>query len=170
MVIGSGSHPFPFRTRKLSLIPPMVLHGKLCGRVGRCRHYLDRPDRENGWARFLYAGTWSCHSFPCAAWAVLFSRCASLNGRVWESRSLPGIISTGPIVKTVGPVSCTPGTWSCHSFPCAAWAVFLAPSHAQPLFLRGPSAPRSLFCPAVPGVVEPFAAGRLDAGSFATTA
>src|SRR5678815_1447535 len=39
VVIGSGSHPFPFRTRKLSLIPPMVLHGKLCGRVGRCRHY-----------------------------------------------------------------------------------------------------------------------------------
>src|SRR4030095_9250259 len=36
---GVGSHPFPFRTRKLSLLPPMVLHGKLCGRVGRCRHY-----------------------------------------------------------------------------------------------------------------------------------
>ena len=37
VVIGSGSHPFPFRTRKLSLIPPMVLRGKLRGRVGRCR-------------------------------------------------------------------------------------------------------------------------------------
>ena len=43
VVIGSGSHPFPFRTRKLSLIPPMVLHGKLCGRVGRCRQYLNGP-------------------------------------------------------------------------------------------------------------------------------
>src|SRR5215468_4336380 len=40
VVIGSGSHPFPFRTRKLSLIPPMVLYGKLYGRVGRCRHYI----------------------------------------------------------------------------------------------------------------------------------
>ncbi len=39
VVIGEGSHPFPFRTRKLSLIPPMVLCGKLHGRVGRCRHY-----------------------------------------------------------------------------------------------------------------------------------
>jgi len=39
VVIGSGAHPFPFRTRKLSLIPPMVLHAKVCGRVGRCRHY-----------------------------------------------------------------------------------------------------------------------------------
>ena len=37
VVIGSGSHPFPFRTRKLSLIPPMVLHAQVCGRVGRCR-------------------------------------------------------------------------------------------------------------------------------------
>src|SRR5437868_7712604 len=43
VVIGSGSHPFPFRTRKLSLIPPMVLRGKLCGRVGRCRHYFEGP-------------------------------------------------------------------------------------------------------------------------------
>jgi hypothetical protein len=25
VVIGAGSHPFPFRTRKLSLPPPMVL-------------------------------------------------------------------------------------------------------------------------------------------------
>src|SRR5438093_510266 len=46
VVIGSGSHPFPFRTRKLSLIPPMVLYGKLYGRVGRCRHYSSRPDRR----------------------------------------------------------------------------------------------------------------------------
>jgi hypothetical protein len=56
VVIGSGSHPFPFRTRKLSLIPPMVLHGKLCGRVGRCRHYLDkRPDVETRRA-FAFVG------------------------------------------------------------------------------------------------------------------
>ena len=41
VVIGAGSHPFPFRTRKLSLLPPMVLHGKLCGRVGRCRQLID---------------------------------------------------------------------------------------------------------------------------------
>ena len=25
VVLGAGSHPFPFRTRKLSLFPPMVL-------------------------------------------------------------------------------------------------------------------------------------------------
>src|SRR4029078_12074538 len=45
VVIGAGSHPFPFRTRKLSLLPPMVLRGKLRGRVGRCRHYFERKAR-----------------------------------------------------------------------------------------------------------------------------
>ena len=32
-----GSHPFPSRTRKLSLAGPMILHGQLCGNVGRRR-------------------------------------------------------------------------------------------------------------------------------------
>src|SRR4051812_8041300 len=60
VVIGSGSHPFPFRTRKLSLIPPMVLRGKLRGRVGRCRHYLPRARREaSRRALFLYADSQS---------------------------------------------------------------------------------------------------------------
>src|SRR5947208_16315274 len=48
VVIGSGSHPFPFRTRKLSLIPPMVLYGKLYGRVGRCRHYPRARSSKDG--------------------------------------------------------------------------------------------------------------------------
>ena len=37
MVLAKGFHPFPFRTRQLSPSAPMVLHGKLCGRVGRRR-------------------------------------------------------------------------------------------------------------------------------------
>ena len=46
VVIGEGSHPFPFRTRKLSPLPPMVLHAKVCGRVGHCREYFPRPDAK----------------------------------------------------------------------------------------------------------------------------
>jgi hypothetical protein len=42
VVTGAGPHPFPFRTRKLSLLPPMVLQRRLCGRVGHCREYLDQ--------------------------------------------------------------------------------------------------------------------------------
>ena len=37
MVIAVGSHPFPFRTRKLSPPAPMVLGTWVPGRVGRCR-------------------------------------------------------------------------------------------------------------------------------------
>ncbi len=36
-VIARGKRPVPFRTRKLSPSAPMVLHGRLCGRVGRRR-------------------------------------------------------------------------------------------------------------------------------------
>src|SRR5204863_5192233 len=46
VAIGAGSHPFPFRTRKLSLLPPMVLPAQVGGRVGRCRgfnRWSERP-------------------------------------------------------------------------------------------------------------------------------
>ena len=66
VVIGSGSHPFPFRTRKLSLIPPMVLRGKLCGRVGRCRHYFEDREFEN-----------NSRAFSCTVLRALFQVAAS---------------------------------------------------------------------------------------------
>src|SRR5215831_3470727 len=64
VVIGSGSHPFPFRTRKLSLIPPMVLYGKLYGRVGRCRHYSrntksPRASQPAGFCLYAQSGIWN---------------------------------------------------------------------------------------------------------------
>src|SRR5215208_5051573 len=37
VITAKGKHPAPFRTRKLSLSAPMVLHGQPCGRLGRCR-------------------------------------------------------------------------------------------------------------------------------------
>ncbi len=37
VAIATRQHLFPFRTQQLSLSAPMVLHGRLCGRVGR-RH------------------------------------------------------------------------------------------------------------------------------------
>ena len=36
-IIATGKRPVPFRTRKLSLSAPMVLHWLRCGRVGRRR-------------------------------------------------------------------------------------------------------------------------------------
>src|SRR5712691_7128967 len=69
VVIGSGSHPFPFRTRKLSLIPPMVLHGKLCGRVGRCRQYSSEPASSGSRACVCTAA--AATQVSDAAWASL---------------------------------------------------------------------------------------------------
>ena len=40
MAIAKRLHPFPSRTRKLSSLAPMVLLGKLSGRVGRRRLFL----------------------------------------------------------------------------------------------------------------------------------
>src|SRR2546425_3474882 len=37
VAIGEGKHPAPFRTRKLSPLPPMVLLWRRSGRVGRRR-------------------------------------------------------------------------------------------------------------------------------------
>ena len=38
VILPRGFHPFPSRTRKLSPAGPIVLHAKVCGRVGSCRH------------------------------------------------------------------------------------------------------------------------------------
>src|SRR5438094_5038863 len=71
VVIGSGSHPFPFRTRKLSLIPPMVLHGKLCWRGVRCSPYSCQPASFCS-RSFVYTPTSDqIASFPCPASAQM---------------------------------------------------------------------------------------------------
>ena len=56
-VIVSRKRPAPFRTRKLSLIAPMVLHSGGCGRVGRRRTSSEkgsgsrRPPPAQWWER-----------------------------------------------------------------------------------------------------------------------
>src|SRR5660398_157709 len=48
VAMARGKHLFPFRTEQLSLSAPMVLHGQLCGRVGRCRDYSKKPTLRGG--------------------------------------------------------------------------------------------------------------------------
>src|ERR1700736_3478749 len=48
-----GPHPIPSRTRKLSPPGPMVLHGRLCGRVGRRQIF---PFHVSGSPRLVDAG------------------------------------------------------------------------------------------------------------------
>src|SRR4051812_44898690 len=114
VVIGSGSPPFPFRTRKLSLIPPMVLHGKLCGRVGRCRHYSSESPRA------LVRGLSFVRRHPAPAGAP-----RTLGGGVGESRSLPALFTTKPDVRNhAGLFLFYAG--SCASMPEAQAGTFLA--------------------------------------------
>ena len=143
MVIGAGSHPFPFRTRKLSLIPPMVLHGKLCGRVGRCRHFFHvyagssvastqfpmlhglccwaasqarrRCGRVGRCRHFfhVYAGS----SVASTQFPMLHGLCSlgrlASSAAVWESRSLPAFFSR--VRRQFGRQ---------HTVSHAAWALF----------------------------------------------
>src|SRR5712664_3997264 len=51
VTVAKGIHPFPSRTRKLSPSAPMVLHARVCGRVGRC------PDKKKAPAK---AGAFCC--------------------------------------------------------------------------------------------------------------
>ena len=50
-----GFHPFPSRTRKLSPSSPMVLHGRPCGRVGRCQILLTPEAPSRATRGFFYA-------------------------------------------------------------------------------------------------------------------
>src|SRR3954468_21009959 len=56
VVIAVGKRPVSFRTRKLSLPAPMVLHSGGCGRVGRRRTQRDSrgPPRRGGPRLLLY--------------------------------------------------------------------------------------------------------------------
>ena len=48
-VLPEGPHPIPSRTRKLRPPGPMVLQGKLCGRVGRRRELFGSPRASRCW-------------------------------------------------------------------------------------------------------------------------
>src|SRR5271168_4037205 len=79
VIVAKGFHPFPSRTRKLSPSAPMVLHARVCGRVGRrpikssaqrmrCARRTQRaPRRKTG--GFLRSKTvrWTRDTFPQSA-------------------------------------------------------------------------------------------------------
>src|SRR5450755_484806 len=54
VIIPRGSHPFPSRTRKLSLAGPMILHGQLCGNVGRRRDLYSKGRAEQSARPFAF--------------------------------------------------------------------------------------------------------------------
>ena len=52
--MSEGPHPYPSRTRKLSPLEPMVLHGRLCGRVGSCRNPFWALSRKTWQGSFFF--------------------------------------------------------------------------------------------------------------------
>src|SRR6218665_42401 len=46
--IARGKRPVPFQPRKLRLAAPMVLRGRLCGRVGPRRTFFRKATRKGG--------------------------------------------------------------------------------------------------------------------------
>jgi hypothetical protein len=65
VAMAEGSHPFPFRTRKLSPPAPMVLGRRLPGRVGRRRISLwKRAAYGRSSSRFRTSGRISEHACP----------------------------------------------------------------------------------------------------------
>ena len=74
-------HPIPSRTRKLSSSEPMVLHGKPCGRVGRCRDYFEKPGTLRGFWLFPFVS-------PGLAWPPV-SDSHELRTRASHARAAP---------------------------------------------------------------------------------
>src|SRR3979411_2156287 len=52
VVIAPGKRPVPFRTRKLSLVAPMELQSKGCGRVGHRRTHIEYPEPRSRTQQF----------------------------------------------------------------------------------------------------------------------
>ena len=96
VILSAGSHPFPSRTRKLSLLEPMVLRGKLRGRVGSRRDYLRSP-REH----LVLAG------FYFIAYSALFTSAPSLAGfsLAWHAGSSKAVTESSNSTFVIGPSS-----------------------------------------------------------------
>ena len=62
VAIAERPHPFPSRTRKLSSPAPMVLHGRLCGRVGAAGIIIHGPPSQGG--GFFSFCIWQVRSKP----------------------------------------------------------------------------------------------------------
>ena len=82
--IAVGKRPVPFRTQKLSLPAPMVLHPNQCGRVGHRRTqfantpYSQSPDCEYGVFCYPQTGDFSSRRAPCEGGSAFAD---SLRGR-----------------------------------------------------------------------------------------
>ena len=123
VAIGAGSHPFPFRTRKLSLLPPMVLPAQVGGRVGRCRGLITeaRPFTRTGFFFFWpFFQTGRRHT-PCSVSHML--NCSASFIVIVVFSVVASACSSSPTSPSAAPSASTPtslalqldGTWTLTS-------------------------------------------------------
>ncbi len=114
--MAAGSHPFPFRTRKLSPPAPMVLGGRPPGRVGRRRiTFAKGPSKEGPFAVFgpearPLPSTGASTTAPfrpegaaCSWWRGLGRAQASVRGRRWRSAGGHGSPGGQGVERSIGP-------------------------------------------------------------------
>ena len=86
VTIARGSHPFPSRTRKLSLSAPIVLHAQVCGRPGRIPPDAKKRPGFLGRAFFDLSGRLPGLPHTCACSTIGAERlnCRVRDGNGWD--------------------------------------------------------------------------------------
>ena len=127
VVIAAGKRPVPFRTRKLSLPAPMVLHSRGCGRVGHRRTQLHTRTPESPTGPGVLAISTSDLFAVCAGNSVVAPqkscelpiRYKSHRRRLFAG-GVAGTVSAGLISATAAPAhtgsmvyTSLPGTMRC---------------------------------------------------------
>ena len=96
-------HPFPSRTRKLSLAGPMVLHGQPCGRLGDRRQLIQQkahPERDGLFAFDRNYGQETRNRLGTQRDLIWATRCAGLEGNLFRARVQNlggGLLGPGPL-------------------------------------------------------------------------
>jgi hypothetical protein len=138
VAISRRLYPIPFRTRKSSFSEPMVLHGLLCGRVGRCRDYFAR-------LRWKHRGL----VFFCALKAILPHRGSAICPRGMTTQGASMFLEPAPPSR--------------HR---AAFVEPCRTARASVAFWRGILSSRTLSPTCAPSPVRPHAMGHGARGAY----
>ena len=116
MTIARGSHPFPSRTRKLSLSAPIVLHAQVCGRLGSRPVNLIKPN-PSGLGFFSF---WHTSNYLCE-----FAGFAALSWRSSTVRTIPFAVALAALLAGAGemPIAAIPIALSQRSALPVDWAA-----------------------------------------------
>jgi hypothetical protein len=99
-----GSHPFPSRTRSLSLAGRMVLHGRLCGRVRRRRPFYSKARLQHLVCRRAFMHPGGSGQGPTSrnpSTAAVFSNLFTNQLGMWRWVEIWGCPPVFPLIRRV---------------------------------------------------------------------